>query len=243
MGVKALGYYNMPSMFLTLSNSPQSRSVRTHWQQVCVPWRRLAFFRQDKSERPHGLWVRERGMSGGRQPQRKEETVREGWGLMTLEQLFSSGSLSVPSPFISSIVVLTRGASLKLIPWHQAAASEAPLPLMTPYPSPESCESCPGSSWCAELSAWLRGSGTSTPSSVWPGQRESKKRRGQRHKKRVGQWYSDSERRLRSMWVQELLDFWKFWVLTETLVSIPFLCLVYHFTAVNIHGADVTTSS
>lgn len=47
-------------------------------------------------------------------------------------------------------------------------------PLRTPCPSPGSCESCPGFSWCAVQLASQRGSGTNTPSSVSLEQRVSR---------------------------------------------------------------------
>ena len=161
-------HYNRPSVLFTLSNSPQFKSVRTRWQQVSVPWWQLFALQTGRvptsvlaSSQREGCW------GEGRQPQRKEENVRRerdeaGWHLNSsvlppdrVEQKRGSSLSRRPPPSD------TRQLPLKL------------LPLTTPSPSPESCGSCPGSSWCAAPWAGPRGSGTNTPSWVWPGQRES----------------------------------------------------------------------
>lgn len=95
-------------------------------------------------------------------------------------------------------------------PRHPTAASKSikerkflfPRPpdvlFTTLCPSPENCESCPASSWCAGPSASQRDSGTSTLSSASPGLRESARNR------KVKEW---RERIRGSMWLPEPLMF------------------------------------
>ncbi len=189
MGVKALGWgtticHPCSSHLVTVYSSGQCEHVGDRLASWSKGWL-IQTGQVQKS-----VWASsQRGMSveGNHS---ESERAREGWGWMTLEQLFPLVPLIALPPLTNTRLFSKPIPDIRQLPLRLL------LPLTTPCPSPGSCESCPGFSWCAALSAWQRGSGTNTPSSVSPEQRESEGDGRKRGGEIKGESCTHSERKL-----------------------------------------------